>query len=145
MRYAVVAVIVVSLLVGGGTYLWNNATGSSQEAFTVNANGKVLVSPQEWATAQAGAAKVEKFTPGYKASLDNMVDEKLEYAEAEKRGLACTTEEAAAQVKINTQSVVEFNPDIILHNAEISGIAPEGYSLTPEAQRTPVESSPPDR
>ncbi len=98
----------------------------------------MLITPAEWATAQANAVKYAKFVPGFKLTLNAVVERKLEYAEAEKRGVTCTTREAAAQFRANSEAVVATNPDVILHNGELAGDVPDGYTLEPEAQRSPA-------
>ena len=135
-------IFAVIVLVGGATWYWNNGRSSSQEAFVVRSNGKILVTTDEWATAQAGNKKFAELSPGAELSLDAIVDRRLEYAEAEKRGTTCTTEEATTKLK-EGQDAVDTSDSVLghkitLYNVESSGHAPAGYSLTPEAARTPA-------
>lgn len=139
----IAAIIAIALVVVGGMWLWNSGKSSSQEAFIVKqADGKILVSTNEWATAQANNTKFATLFPGHDLTLDTIVTRKLEEAEAEKRGTTCTTAEAVAQLKGNGDTALAGgDADVlkaIFYSLEVSGHAPAGYSLTPEAERTPA-------
>ncbi len=138
----IAAIVAIGIIVLGATWLWDNGRSSSQEAFAVKqADGKILVTSSEWATVQAHNVTFAHIAPGHDLTLDALVDQRLEYAEAAKRGTVCTTEEAATMFKAGDDSLLNSgDPSVLkfaMYNVENAGVVPAGYSLTPEAERTP--------
>lgn len=137
----IAVVIAIVVIVIGATWFWNSGSSTSQEAFVVRtSDGKVLVTPEEWAKTQANNARFAELFPGHEQTLDALVTDRLEAAEAERRGTACATDESTIKLKEGNDSLLTIGDaglKVALFNVESSGHAPVGYSLTPEAERSP--------
>jgi hypothetical protein len=134
----VIAIIIaVIAIVGGGVWYFNGRT-SSQEAFVVKSNGKILVTTGEWATVQANSKAREEQFPGYLVTIDSIVIRKLEEAEAQKRGTTCTTTEATTEAQAGIASLLTSANGRKMALSSVAAYVPASYSLTPEAQRTPA-------
>ncbi|HYM15538.1 MAG TPA: hypothetical protein VEZ14_08255 [Dehalococcoidia bacterium] len=109
----------------------------SQDPVVAQVNGTLLDS-QGISRMQTVTARVRTRNPAYNPSIDSWVRDTVAHQEAIKRGLACSGAQARQQLQANyQQTVLDGHPEAFLIVAEDSGIAPQGYHLTPEAQRTP--------
>ena len=126
------------LLGAAGAGITTYAVTHTQQENAGTANGIAI----SQADVDAGAtiiARVRTHSPNA-AQTDTLLQaarETIDYREAVRRGLDCTTAEAQAQLRSLDATAVAANPDSVLLAVEDSGQAPPGYHLTPAAQRTP--------
>lgn len=138
MRY----LIPISLVTIAATALFDYQSVRSQSPFVAQVGGTQLDSGG-LARMQTVTARVRELNPRYAGlTADTWVRDQILFREAQRRGLACSLAQAAEQLQSTyQQTVADGQPEALLIAAEASGLAPESYSQTPEAQRTPDTAS----
>jgi hypothetical protein len=140
IKRIVASSLILALLVLTAVLLWGYRPGQSQAAYVAKVNGQDIT-VEQWVTAQKQAERARVYNAGYALTLQKMVDDLLLQQEATRRGTTCSTGDAVAQLKQNTQAVVDSrNAEILIQTAETEGDAPVGYARTPAAARTPQSS-----
>lgn len=102
--------------------------------------GNSQLDPTGVSDMQTVTARVRALThnPQFLLDANTWVKHQILYQEAQRRGLTCTAADAEQRLLSTYQQTLhDGHPETMLIAAEASGMAPEGYSQTPEAQRVP--------
>ena len=131
--------IAVTAAIAAGIFFAARAVTQQENAGQVNG---VTISTAQLADAETVTARVRGHDPSYSLDVAGIARQQVDYAEAQRRGFACTTSEAQQQLAATVQTAQKNGQvDGLLQVIEDSGLAPAGYHLTPEAGRTPDTQS----
>jgi len=135
----IAASLALLLIVGSGLGVWASRARSQQvNMVTVNGEGIPLALYNDAKTQEAVLS--ERY-PGYFkrfSDINRLIDDMLIEQEAERRGIACSPQDAsnfiATQVALATQA--NRTSDLV-RDADVFGVMPPGWAQTPESVRTP--------
>jgi len=135
----IAASLALLAIVGSGLGVWASRARSQQvNIVTVNGEGIPAALLDDAKTQQAVlSARFPGYYKGF-GDINRLIDDMLIKQEAERRGIACTPQDAsnfiATQVALATQA---NQTSEIFRTADLFGVVPPGWAQTPESVRTP--------